>query len=79
LAEHVEQERCTQKLVGKPKGKRPLVKSKHRTKDNMKANLRKVGWKDTHWINHANVRNKWRISVKIVINLRFPQEFENSA
>jgi hypothetical protein len=73
------EESCNQELAGKPEGKRPLVKSTHRTNDNIKIDLREAGWKDIHWINQANVRNKWQASVKMVINLWFPQEFENSA
>jgi len=73
------EERCIQELVGKPEGKRPLVKSKHRTNYNKIIDLREVGWKAIHWINQANVRNKWQASVKMVINLWFPREFENSA
>lgn len=52
--------------MGKPEGKSPLVKSRHRTDDNMKIDLREVGWKNIHWINQVNVRNKWQVSVKMV-------------
>jgi len=31
-------------LVGKPKGKRPLGRSKHRWEDNIKMDLQAVGW-----------------------------------
>jgi hypothetical protein len=65
--------------MGKPEGKRPLVKSNHRTKDNMRIDLREGGWKNIHWIDQANVKNKWQASVKMVINLWFLQKFENSA
>ena len=32
------------KLVGKPQGKRPLGRTRHRWEDNIKINLQKVGW-----------------------------------
>jgi hypothetical protein len=51
---------------GETEGKSPLVKSKYRTKDNMKIDLGEVGWKDVHWINQVNVTNKWQASVKMV-------------
>ena len=31
-------------LVGKPEGKRPLGKPRHRWEDNIKMNLQEVGW-----------------------------------
>jgi hypothetical protein len=46
-------------LVGKPKGRRPLGRPRHRQKDNIKMNLREVGWGDIEWINLAQDRNRW--------------------
>jgi len=31
-------------LVGKPEGKRPLGRPRHRWEDNIERNLREVGW-----------------------------------
>jgi hypothetical protein len=31
-------------LVGKPEGRRPLERPRHRWKDNIKINLKYVGW-----------------------------------
>jgi hypothetical protein len=31
-------------LVGKPEGRRPLERPKHRWEDNIKVGLREVGW-----------------------------------
>jgi hypothetical protein len=31
-------------LVGKPEGKRPLGKTRHRLEDNIKMDLQEVGW-----------------------------------
>jgi hypothetical protein len=33
-------------LVGKPEGKRPLGRKRHRWVDNIKINLREIGWDD---------------------------------
>jgi len=37
-------------LVGKPEGKRPLRKSKHTWKNNIKMDLQEVGWGRKAWI-----------------------------
>jgi hypothetical protein len=37
------EERCIQGLVGKPGGKRPLGRPRHRWEDNIKMNLQEVG------------------------------------
>jgi hypothetical protein len=41
-----EEGRCIQELLGKPEGKRPLVKSKYRTNDT-KIDPREMGWDDS--------------------------------
>lgn len=42
--------------VGKPQGKRPLVRPMHRWKDNTKMYLKKMGWEGRHWIHMG----KWQ-------------------
>jgi hypothetical protein len=37
-------------LVGKPEGKRPLGRPKHRLLDNIKMDLREIGWDEMLWI-----------------------------
>jgi hypothetical protein len=37
-------------LVGKPEGKRPLGKPRHRWEDNFKVDLKEIGWKGVDWI-----------------------------
>jgi hypothetical protein len=44
-------------LVGKPEGKRPLGRPRHRWVDNIKMDLREIGWGDTDWINLAQDRD----------------------
>jgi hypothetical protein len=39
--------------VGKPKGKRPLIRTRNRWKDIMKMDFREIGWGDMDWINLA--------------------------
>ena len=37
-------------LVGKPEGKKPLGRSNHRWKDNIKMDLKEIGWVRMVWI-----------------------------
>jgi hypothetical protein len=59
-------------LVGKSEGKRPLERPRHRWEDNIKMDLREVGWGDIDWIDLAQDRDRWRALVYTVINLRVP-------
>ncbi|KAJ4440485.1 hypothetical protein ANN_08626 [Periplaneta americana] len=43
-------------LVGRPERKRPLGRPRRRWKDNIKMDLREVGYDDREWINLAQVR-----------------------
>jgi hypothetical protein len=56
--------------VGKPEGKRPLGRPRRRWVDNMKLDLREIGWDDMDWIDLAQDRNQWRDLVKTVMNFR---------
>ena len=47
-------------LVGKPEGKRPLWKPRRRWKDNIKMDLREVGFDSGDWIDLAEDRDKRR-------------------
>jgi hypothetical protein len=40
-------------LVGKPEGERSLVRPKRRWVDNIKLDLRKIGWDGVDWIDMA--------------------------
>jgi hypothetical protein len=58
-------------LVGKPVGKRPLERPRHRWVD-IRMDLGEVGWGDVDWIGLAKDRNRWRALVNSVLNLRVP-------
>jgi hypothetical protein len=60
-------------LVGKPEGKRPLGSSRCRWVDNIKMDLREIGWDGRDWIELAEDRDHWRALVNTVINLRVPK------
>jgi len=59
-------------LVGKPEGKRPLGRPRHRWEDNIKMDLLAVGCGGMDWIELAQDRDRWRALVNAVINLRVP-------
>jgi hypothetical protein len=59
-------------LVGKPEGKRPLVRPRHRWEDNIKIVLQEVWWDSMEWIDLSEDRDKWWALVKMVMNLGVP-------
>jgi hypothetical protein len=61
-------------LVGKPERKRPLGKHRRtcRWEDNIRMDLRDIGWGGMDWIDLAQDRNQWRAVVNTVMNLRVP-------
>jgi hypothetical protein len=58
-------------LVGKPEGRRPLGRPR-RWVDNIKIDLRDIGWDGINWIDLAQERDQWRALVNTVINLLVP-------
>jgi hypothetical protein len=50
-------------LVGKPEGKRPLGRSRRRLVENIKMDLRGMGWYGMDWIDLAQDRVQWRALV----------------
>ena len=59
-------------LVGKPEGKRPLRRPRHRWVDNIRMDLQEVGCGYVDWIRLAQDRDRWRTLVSAVMNLRVP-------
>jgi hypothetical protein len=57
-------------LVGKPVGKRPLGRLRHRWEDGIRTDLREIGWEVVEWIHLAQYRDWWQILVNVVMNLR---------
>jgi hypothetical protein len=56
--------------VGKTEGKGPLGRPRHRWLDNIKMDLREIGWGSMDWIDLAEDRDQWRAVVNMVLNLR---------
>jgi hypothetical protein len=59
-------------LVGKPEGKRPLGRPRRRWVDNIKMDLREIGWDGMDWSDLAEDRGQWRTLLNTVMNLRVP-------
>jgi hypothetical protein len=55
-------------LVGKPEGKRP----RRRWEDNIKMDFQEVGGGRGDWMKLAQDRDRWRVLVSTVKNLRVP-------
>jgi hypothetical protein len=58
--------------VGKSEGRRPLRRPGRRWVNNIKNNLREIGWNGLDWIDLAQDRDKWRALVNTVMNIRVP-------
>ena len=41
-------------------------------KDNIKMDLQAVGWRGMDWIDLARDRDRWRVLLNAVMNLRIP-------
>jgi hypothetical protein len=59
-------------LVGKPEGKRPLGRPRRRWEDHNKMDLQEVGCGVMDWIELAQDKDRWRVLVNVVMNLRVP-------
>jgi hypothetical protein len=55
-------------LVGKPEGKRSLGRTRRRWEDNIRMDLKEIGWGGIDWIDLAQDRAQWRALVNTVMN-----------
>jgi hypothetical protein len=58
--------------VGKPEGKTSLGRTRCRWVDNIKMDLREIGWNDIDWIDLTQDRDQWKALVNSVIKFRVP-------
>jgi hypothetical protein len=59
-------------LVGRPERKRPLGRHMLNWDDNIKMDLKEVGWGDMDWIDVAQDRDRRRALVNAVMNIWVP-------
>jgi hypothetical protein len=66
--------------VGKLEGMRQLgkIRHPHGWEDNIKIDLREIGWSGVDWIHPAKNRENWRALVNTVKNVRFHKIIGNS-
>ena len=55
------------KLTGKPTGKRPLGRPRHRWED-----IEEIGVNAGNWVDSAQDRDSWKALVNAALNLRVP-------
>jgi hypothetical protein len=53
-----EKRNACRNLVGIPEGKKPLGRHRHRWEDNIKMDLREIGWGGMDWIDLAQDRDQ---------------------
>jgi hypothetical protein len=58
--------------VGKPEGKRSLGGPKCKWQNDMKIDVRDIGWVGMNWIHLVQDSNQWRALVNTVMNLQVP-------
>jgi hypothetical protein len=57
-------------LVGKPEGKRLLRRPTCKLEDNIKMDLRGIGWGGMNWIDLAQNWDQWKALVNTVTKIR---------
>jgi hypothetical protein len=64
-------------LVGRPEGRRPLGRPRHRWENNIKMDLREIGFGDVDGIHLAQDMDRWWALVNTVMNCRVPLNVGN--
>jgi hypothetical protein len=63
---HSRYEKCMENIGWKIYGKRPLGRLRRRWEDNIRIDVREIGWGDVDWIHVAEDRDQWRAVVNTV-------------
>jgi len=59
-------------LIGKPEEKRLFGRPRRRCEDNIRMDLRELGWEDVDWIHLAQDRDQWQAVMNMGMNIQFP-------
>jgi hypothetical protein len=59
-------------LVTRPEGERSHGRPRHRWEDNIRMDLRAIGWEGVDWIHMAQDRDQWQAVVNTVMNVLIP-------
>jgi hypothetical protein len=57
-------------LVGEHEWKIPLGRPRYRWEDNIRMDLRKMGWDGADWMHLTQDRDQWLSAMNTVLNLR---------
>jgi hypothetical protein len=64
-------------VVGKPEGKRPPGRPRHRWEDNIKMDLQEVTCGGMEWMELAQDKDRWQALMNVVMNLHVPENTGN--
>jgi len=59
-------------LTGKPEGKRLLGRPRYRSEDNIRIDLKEIGWKGVDRMHLVQNRDQWWVVANMVMNLWVP-------
>jgi len=57
--------------VGKPERKRPFGRRRRRWENNIRLDIREVGWEGVEWMHGTQDRDQWRAVGNTVMNLLY--------
>jgi hypothetical protein len=63
--------RVLETVAGRPEGKTPLGRPRLR-RENIRIDLREIGWEGVDWIHLAQDRDQWRAVLNTAMKLRVP-------
>jgi hypothetical protein len=69
---HGEEEKCIKGFVGELERKNQLGRHRRRWEDNIRMDLRELGWGGVDCINLAQDRDQWRAFVNMIMNFQVP-------
>jgi hypothetical protein len=59
-------------LVERREGKGLLRRPGHRWEENIKMDIRELGWAGMDWIDHNQDKDRWQVLVNVLTNLGVP-------
>jgi hypothetical protein len=63
--------------VGRPEGKRPVGRPRHRCADYIEMDLQEIEWGGRIWIDVAEYMGRWTAVLNAAIKLRVPKNYAN--
>jgi len=61
------EENCIEGFGWVTKGKKSLQRHRHKLEDNIKMDLKNIGWKNAEWIHQAQYKEKWQAVLNIQV------------